>query len=91
MASSDTIAQYNIPPLDDQVWFILGRPCFACGHIAERLRQLGYVIERKAEPEQAAVIHFMLTHYAQHGPDKWMDEADATLKRKDDNGTRQPT
>ena len=48
---------------------ILGRPNFACGEIAHAMRAGGQDIPRKAEGEQAAVIHWMLGFYLEHGPD----------------------
>ena len=60
-------ALYVLPPLDEEVRWILGQPNFACAGIANVLRQMGYVIERRAEHEQAAAIHWMLTIYCEHG------------------------
>lgn len=54
-------------PLNDYTRWILGRPNFACGPIASVLRSLGHEIEHKAEDEQAAVIHWMLSVYAEYG------------------------
>jgi hypothetical protein len=59
------------PPLDDDLREILGRPNFACGEIASLLRVMGHEIAKKAEAEQAAVIHWMLAKYAAHGGDWW--------------------
>lgn len=67
-----------VPPLDDDVRWILGRPNFACAGIAAGLRLGGHVIECKAEQEQAAVIHWMLTLYVQHGAD-WRGKAESAL------------
>lgn len=69
----------SCPPLDKHVRFILGRPCFTLGGIAERLRELGHEIKRKAEDEQAVVIHWMLSMYAKHGED-WLKKGNAELK-----------
>ena len=63
-------------PLDEQTLIILGRPNFACIRTAQRLRELGHRIERKAEHEQAAVIHLHLTMYQKHGA-AWLEH---TLK-----------
>lgn len=60
-----------IPPLDDSLREILGRPNFACAEIAVLLRAAGQDIATKAEAEQAAVIHWMLTKYAAHGIHWW--------------------
>ena len=59
---------------------ILGRPNFACGTIASRLREKGIECETKAEAEQALVIHTMLTFYEEFGTN-WIDEFNAYLKR----------
>ena len=69
-----------VPPLDDDLRAILGRPNFACIEIASALRAGGVEIARKAEDEQAAVIHFFLTKYAQHGPEKWAKAAASELR-----------
>lgn len=60
---------------------ILGRPNFACAHIANALRLAGATIAKKAEAEQAAVIHWMLGHYAKHGAD-WRQHAGDDLQEK---------
>jgi hypothetical protein len=66
-------------PLDEDVRHILGKPNFACGFIAERMRSvMGHTIRHKAEEEQAAVIYFCLGHYLKHGP-LWAKYADAEL------------
>lgn len=66
--------------LNKETRCILGRPNFACGHIARRLKELGlYDCETKAEDEQAIVIYFLLTQYEKHG-DKWLGEANKILK-----------
>lgn len=69
----------KLPPLDDELRLILGRPNFMCANIAETLRSSGMKIERKAEHEQAAVIHWMLGFYFSHG-DKWAEAAADALK-----------
>lgn len=58
---------------------ILGRMCFACGGIAEVFRRSGQDIPRKAEAEQAFVIHWLLLKYAEHGSD-WMAKGEQELK-----------
>ena len=65
--------------MDDELRWILGRPNFACVGIAERLRELGKDIERKAESEQAAAIHWMMSLYVQHGAD-WLKKGNALLE-----------
>jgi hypothetical protein len=68
-----TVAKRIVNP-DDEVRWILGRPCFWCGSIAEALRRNGHDIPTKAEDEQASVIHWMLSMYLKHG-DKWREFA----------------
>jgi len=63
-------------PLDEQTRIILGRPNFACIRTAQRMRELGHRIPKKAEEEQAAVIHLHLTMYQKHGA-AWLEH---TLK-----------
>ncbi len=57
--------------LNEELIFILGRPNFTCGKIAERLRKKGLKCERKAEDEQALVIHTMLMFYERYA-DQWL-------------------
>lgn len=66
-------------PLDDETRFILGRPNFTLAGIAARLRTLGHSIAFKAEDQQAAVIHWMLGIYFEHGQD-WRTKADEVLR-----------
>ena len=56
-----------LPPLDDDLAFILGTMCFQCITYAQMLRASGQKIETRAEAEQAAVIHWLLGFYFQHG------------------------
>ncbi|KWU18088.1 MULTISPECIES: hypothetical protein [Achromobacter] len=67
-----------LPPLNDDLADILGRPNFWCADLAELLRADGREIKRKSEHEQAAVIHFLLGHYLQHGSD-WRETAGSAL------------
>ena len=69
----------TIPSLNPELEWILGRPCFAVASMAKQLGKLGlYDVKPKAESEQAAAIHFMLTMYAKHG-DGWRKEAQVVL------------
>lgn len=68
-----------MPPLDADVEWILGRPCFAVGHMAEALRQGGYAIKQHAEEEQAACAYWSLMHYVKHGAG-WRKVATAELE-----------
>lgn len=60
-------AVVRLPPLNEQVKDILGRPNFTLGHIARRLREQGMMIEEKAEDDQACVIYWMLELYVKFG------------------------
>jgi hypothetical protein len=74
---SDSITEF--PPINDELKDILGRPSFSVVRIAECLRRLSlYQIPNKAEAEQAAVIHFMLTMYFKHGS-AWRDEGNKII------------
>jgi hypothetical protein len=68
----------QLPPMNDALLAILGRPNFGCYHIAQALRAKGVEIARKSEREQAAVIHYLLNLYLKHG-DAWADVAEAAL------------
>ncbi|WP_432467062.1 ead/Ea22-like family protein [Enterobacter roggenkampii] len=61
---------FALPPLNDDLIAILGRPNFTCAHLAELLRKGGQDIRRKAEHEQAAVIYWFLDLYLKYG-EKW--------------------
>lgn len=78
--------QAGVPAMDDEVRWILGQPNFACISYANALRRLGHSIPNKSEEEQAAVIHWMLTVYAQHG-DSWREEG-AKILRGQRTGSR---
>ena len=65
--------------LNSETIFILGRPNFWCAPIANRMRQLGHDIPRKAEDQQAHVIHLMLEYYEKHGAENWRKEVDNYL------------
>lgn len=79
------------PTLED----ILGRPNFTCSPMAHLFRDAGADIPRKAEAEQAFVLHWMVKLYLAHGDD-WKDQgaieldrarAAASLGRGDTRGT----
>ncbi|HAZ8269786.1 TPA: hypothetical protein J8W34_003052 [Citrobacter koseri] len=61
---------FALPPLNDELITILGRPNFTCAHLAELLSKGGQDIRRKAECEQAAVIYWFLDLYLKYG-DRW--------------------
>jgi len=62
---------FTLPPLNDEMREILGRPNFSCARIAQVLRIGDADIACKAEAEQAAVIYWMLSMYGTHGADWW--------------------
>lgn len=64
--------------LNDETRFILGRPNFWCGSVAPIFREGGHTIPKKAEDEQAHIIHWMLGLYAKHG-DGWKEKANEYL------------
>jgi hypothetical protein len=67
--------------LDNELKFILGRPNFMCAGIANRLREMGYECERKAEAEQALVLHTMITFY-EADKNNWKENLEKYLKEK---------
>ncbi|MFB9087154.1 hypothetical protein ACFFW8_20900 [Erwinia tracheiphila] len=74
------VKEHTIPPMDDHLLVILGRPNFMCSWLAESLRAGGYDIPRKSECEQATVIHWMLKLYLKHGAN-WLNEGNNELAR----------
>lgn len=68
------------PELSDDLRDILGRPNFTCIGISQRLREMGHSIPRRAEHEQAAVIHLLLSHYFMHGA-AWRETVTSYLSR----------
>lgn len=73
LATTPTDVPRDLPDsLDEHLVAILGRPNFACAPIAQVLRAKGRAIPRRAEHEQAAVIHYMLSAYLRHG-EAWAD------------------
>lgn len=67
-------------PLNGCVAFILSRTHFWCARYADLLRRDGKLIPKRAEAEQASVIHWMLTLYLKHG-DSWWDAAECESVR----------
>lgn len=78
-AQQDTDRVNALPPLNDDLIAILGRPNFMCAQLADTLRSGGHDIAERAENEQAAVIHFLLGHYLAD-PVQWAEKASAVLK-----------
>lgn len=70
----------EFPPLTPELASILGLMCFQCISFAQALRAAGHTIKTRAEDEQAAVLHWMLGHYFQHGDD-WRTAAAEDMKR----------
>ncbi|MHB2213292.1 hypothetical protein ACX64P_07515 [Raoultella ornithinolytica] len=71
----------KLPELNDDLIAILGRPNFMCAHLAELLRKSGKNIKRKSEHEQAAIIHWFLGIYLEHG-DKWETVAKSDMQAR---------
>jgi len=65
--------------LPDDVKNIMGRPSFACGKIAHRMRAMGFEVAEKAEEEQALVIWAMLEFYKEFGKN-YSDKMNEFLK-----------
>jgi len=71
----------TLPSLNDDLIAILGRPNFTCSHLAELMRKSGDDIRRKSEHEQAAVIHWFLGLYLEHG-ENWEGVAKADIQSR---------
>jgi len=66
---------------------IFGIMCFTVGPLVRLMREVGHDVKTKAEDEQAAVIHWRLNLYLEHGEnhekvageiiDKWIAEVKA--------------
>jgi hypothetical protein len=72
---SETVLDH-MPPLDDELRWILGRPNFTLGPMAHLFRTAGHDIPKRAEDEQAYMLHWMLNHYFKHGAAGWRAAAD---------------
>ncbi|WP_122500782.1 hypothetical protein [Pseudomonas viridiflava] len=57
-------------PFTADIKSILGTQSYCCMAQAAVLRSMGYEIDERAGDEQAATIHWMLTHYL-HDPENW--------------------
>lgn len=66
-AGRDVVLKPSLPPFDDDIKWILGRPNFSLINIARALRISGEEIPNKAEDEQAHAIYWMLQMYVMHG------------------------
>lgn len=69
------------PELNADLIEILGRPNFTCIRLAQLLRLSGVEIAKKAENEQATVIHYLLGFYLKHGS-QWAEKADEDLEQR---------
>ncbi|MDF3849435.1 hypothetical protein [Achromobacter denitrificans] len=76
-AAGDALA---LPELNADLIDILGRPNFTCIRIAQLLRLSGVEIDKKAEAEQATVIHYLLGFYLKHGS-QWAEKAGEDIER----------
>jgi hypothetical protein len=63
---------------------MLGRPNFWCGPWAHRYQAAGFAIPRKAEAEQAFIIHRIIRFYISHG-EGWADAMSAELEQLEPN------
>jgi hypothetical protein len=73
----------EFPAMTPQLATILGTMCFDCIHFARALRMAGQDIKTRAEDEQAATLHWMLTHYFRHG-ENWRKHAVEDIERMRD-------
>lgn len=64
--------------LNDETKWILGRPNFYCGPIAELFRKSGESIPANSEEDQAFVIHWFLCLYEEFG-ESWSTKADEKM------------
>lgn len=76
-----TAVEQSLSELTPGLIDILGRPNFTCIRLAQLLRLSGAEIAKKAEAEQAAVIHYLLGFYLKHG-NQWAEKADEDLERR---------
>jgi len=79
----------HLPPLNDDLIHILGRPNFACAPLAEAMRLGGIKIEQRSENEQAAVIHMMLEHYLAN-PGSWRETVGKAMRGWIEDATSRP-
>jgi hypothetical protein len=81
MAENSTAPDLIFPrELTSDVQGVLEMMCFQCGPIAHAFRDAGRAdIKRRAEDEQAFVLHWLLTLALQHGAD-WRKRAGEALE-----------
>lgn len=63
---------------------ILGKQYFECGDAARYLRSIGQEIGFRPVDEQAAVIHWQLRQYLEHGQ-RWMDNRPSAIHIESEN------
>ena len=68
--------------LTDELRFVMGRPNFWCGPLAHVFQAAGYDIPKKAEAEQAFIIHWLVKLVLQHGSE-WRTVARIELDAAD--------
>lgn len=68
------------PAMTPELEKILGTMCFQTISLSQILRAGGQAIEPRAEAEQAAVLHWMLSLWAVHG-DEWRKAAVREVER----------
>ena len=78
-AASSAIGAMELPPMNAEMVKVLGRLGMYCGPIAEILRHGGHAIKTRIEDEQAAVLHWSLGLYLQHGA-AWAEKGDEILQ-----------
>lgn len=70
----------EFPAMSPDLEKILGTMCFECIVFVQCFRMAGQQIARKAEAEQAATLHWMLSHYFRSG-EGWRTAAQADMER----------
>lgn len=76
---------FAMPPMNEDLLAILGMICFQCIRPVQAMRLGGHAIQKKAEHEQAHVIHFLLEQYFKHGKD-WMTESNKAFSAMAESG-----
>ena len=79
-AADSNGSRFVLPALNNELREILGRPNFMCASIANALRSQDFEIKRKAEDEQATVLHWMLGLYFTHGA-AWREQGEQALSK----------
>jgi hypothetical protein len=76
--------------LSDALRHVLGFPNFKCSPFAHLMRDAGATIKRKAEDEQAVVLHWLIKLVLDHG-EKWADAAQEEMKAMREKIVAAPT